>query len=44
MTMYFIIGYIVLHVGGVVWAELTGDHGLVSRMVSGAGHGQTPQD
>ena len=41
-TMYLIIGYIVLHVGGVVWAELTGDHGLVSRMVSGAGREKTP--
>lgn len=41
-TMYLIIGYLVLHVGGVVWAELTGDHGLVSRMVSGAGREKTP--
>ena len=41
-TMYLIISYIVLHVGGVVWAELTGDHGLVSRMVSGAGREKTP--
>ena len=34
-TMYLIIGYIVLHIGGVVWSELTGDRGLISRMVSG---------
>ena len=44
VTMYVIIGYIVLHVGGVVWAEVTDDHGLVSRMVSGAADEQTPQD
>jgi len=44
VTMYLIIGYIVLHVGGVVWAEVTDDHGLVSRMVSGTADKQTPQD
>ncbi|GAA4497197.1 hypothetical protein GCM10023172_11770 [Hymenobacter ginsengisoli] len=35
VTMYLIIGYIVLHVVGVVWADNHDDHGLVSRMVSG---------
>ena len=34
-TMYLIIGFIVLHVVGVVWAETKEDHGLVSRMVGG---------
>lgn len=34
-TMYLIIAYIVLHVGGVVWADISDDHGLISRMVSG---------
>ncbi len=35
VTMYLIIGYIVLHVGGVVWADIHDDRGLISRMVSG---------
>ena len=35
VTMYLIIGFIVVHVAGVVWAELTKDHGLISRMVGG---------
>ncbi|WP_223649961.1 cytochrome b/b6 domain-containing protein [Hymenobacter psoromatis] len=44
VTMYCIIGYMVLHVVGVVWSEVTGEYGLVSRMVSGAERAQTPQD
>jgi Ni/Fe-hydrogenase 1 B-type cytochrome subunit len=43
-TMYVIIGYIVLHVAGVVWAEITKEHGLISRMVSGPSSNKTPQD
>jgi Ni/Fe-hydrogenase 1 B-type cytochrome subunit len=35
VTMYLIIGYIILHVVGVVWADINDDHGLISRMVSG---------
>ena len=35
-TMYFIIAFFVVHVVGVVWAELTKDPGLISRMVGGA--------
>jgi Ni/Fe-hydrogenase 1 B-type cytochrome subunit len=35
VTMYLIIGFVVVHVVGVVWAELTKDHGLISRMVGG---------
>ena len=34
-TMYLIMGFLVLHVVGVVWAETKEDHGLVSRMVGG---------
>ena len=33
--MWLIIGFFVVHVAGVVWAELTKDHGLISRMVGG---------
>ena len=35
VTMYLIMGFFVVHVVGVVWAEITKDHGLISRMVSG---------
>ncbi len=35
VTMYLIIGFILIHVAGVVWAETTENHGLVSRMVGG---------
>ena len=35
VTMFLIIGFIVLHVVGVVWAEMKEDHGLISRMVGG---------
>ena len=35
VTMYLIIGFFVVHVVGVVWAELTKDHGLISRMIGG---------
>lgn len=36
VTMYLIIGFFVLHLAGVVWSEITEDHGLISRMVSGS--------
>lgn len=36
VTMYFIIAFFGVHVVGVVWAELTKEHGLISRMVGGA--------
>ena len=35
VTMFLIIGFIVLHVVGVVWTESKEDHGLISRMVGG---------
>lgn len=35
VTMYLIIAFIVVHVVGVVWSEMTKDHGLISRMVGG---------
>lgn len=37
VTMYLLIAFAVVHIGGVVWAELTKDHGLISRMVGGKG-------
>ena len=35
VTMYLLIAFVVVHVVGVTWAELTKDHGIISRMVSG---------
>lgn len=35
VTMYLIIGFVVIHIAGVVWAENTEEHGLISRMVGG---------
>ena len=35
VTMYLIMGFFAVHVVGVVWAEVTKDRGLISRMVSG---------
>ena len=35
VTMYLIISFFVVHVVGVVWAEMTSEHGLISRMVGG---------
>ncbi len=35
VTMYLIIAFFVVHLAGVVWAEITSDHGLISRMISG---------
>ncbi|GAA4361672.1 hypothetical protein GCM10023185_28900 [Hymenobacter saemangeumensis] len=35
-TMYGIIAFFVVHLVGVVWAELTSEKGLVSRMISGS--------
>ena len=35
VAMYLIIGYTLLHVVGVVWADISDDRGLISRMVSG---------
>lgn len=35
VTMYLILGFFVVHLTGVVWAEITKDHGLISRMIGG---------
>lgn len=35
VTMYLILAFTATHLVGVLWAELTKDHGLISRMVGG---------
>ena len=37
VTMYLVMGFIALHVAGVLWTEMKEDHGLISRMVGGEG-------
>ena len=33
--IYYLIAFIVIHVGGILWAEFTNDKGIVSRIISG---------
>ena len=35
VTMYCILAFFAVHVVGIVWAELTSDKGVVSRMIGG---------
>ena len=35
VTMYLIIAFFAAHVVGIVWSEITKDHGVISRMVGG---------
>ncbi|KAA9332062.1 cytochrome b/b6 domain-containing protein [Hymenobacter busanensis] len=39
VNMYLIIAFVVVHLGGVLWAELHKDHGITSDMIHG---GETP--
>ena len=36
LSIYYLIGYIVLHIGGVLLAEFTDRKGILSRIVSGS--------
>jgi cytochrome b561 len=35
LSIYYLIGYIIIHIGGVIFAEFTSDKGIVSRIISG---------
>jgi Ni/Fe-hydrogenase 1 B-type cytochrome subunit len=35
ITMYLLIAFVLAHIVGVAWSEITKDHGLISRMVGG---------
>lgn len=35
LSIYYLVAYIVLHIGGVLMAELTSDKGIISRIVGG---------
>jgi cytochrome b len=36
MSIYYLVAFLVLHLGGVLLAELTNQKGIVSRIISGA--------
>ncbi len=36
LSIYYLVAFMVLHVGGVIWAELHDYKGLISRVISGA--------
>lgn len=35
LSIYYLIAFIILHIGGVLWAEYTMHKGIISRIVSG---------
>jgi len=35
LSIYYLITFLILHIGGVLLAEFTSDKGIVSRIVSG---------
>lgn len=35
LSIYYLIAFIILHIGGVIFAELTNQQGIISRIVSG---------
>jgi len=35
LSLYYLLTYIVIHIGGVIVKELTSDKGLISRVISG---------
>src|SRR5690606_30047101 len=35
LSIYYLSPFIVLHIGGILWAELTDQQGIISRIVSG---------
>ncbi len=35
LSIYYLIAFIILHIGGVLWAEFTQHKGIISRIVSG---------
>ena len=36
LSIYYLVAFLILHLGGVLLAELTNQKGIVSRMISGA--------
>ena len=36
LSIYYLLSFIILHLGGIFIAELTNQKGLISKMVSGS--------
>lgn len=36
LSIYYLVAYLVLHLGGVLMAEFTSDKGIISRIISGS--------
>jgi cytochrome b len=36
LSLYYLLGFMVLHFGGVLLAECTSEKGIVSRIISGS--------
>lgn len=35
LSIYYLIAFIILHIGGVLWSEFTNQKGIISRIMSG---------
>lgn len=35
LSIYYLIAFIILHIGGVLWSEFTSQKGIISKIVSG---------
>lgn len=36
LAIYYLIAFLIIHMAGVLWAELTDQRGIISRVISGA--------
>lgn len=44
LSIYYLLGYIMLHISCVLYAEFTKDKGIISRIVSGKPHKSNPKN
>jgi Ni,Fe-hydrogenase I cytochrome b subunit len=35
LSLYYLVGYMILHIGGVLLADFTKSPGIISRIISG---------
>jgi cytochrome b561 len=35
LSIYYLVAYIIIHLGGVFWSELTTEQGIISKIISG---------
>ena len=36
LSIYYFVGYLILHIGGVLYAEFTSEKGIISKIISGS--------